>query len=164
MQEVEQCREQLPRSRAAQVRVDAGSPATALAAAGGLAQNTPVTKLRGFILQASYRVSSGAAGTRVPVIHLYGRLEDGGTFLVRENRQRPHFYIRSADVARASAFSSLQPTALDKRTFDGAPVSRFDMDTPSDVPGLRERLHDAGIETFEADVRFALRYLMERVI
>jgi len=146
------------------VRVGGSSPATALAAAGRLAQNTPVTKLRGFILQASYRVCPGAAGTRVPVIHLYGRLEDGGTFLVRDNRQRPHFYIRSADVPRAGAFSSLQPTALDKRTFDGAPVSRFDMETPSDVPGLRERLHDAGIETFEADVRFALRYLIERGI
>ncbi|HEY0942088.1 MAG TPA: DNA polymerase II [Steroidobacter sp.] len=123
-----------------------------------------MTKLRGFILQASYRVVSGPAGTRVPVIHIYGRLEDGGTFLVRDDRQRPHFYIRAADVERASLLTSQQSIIIDKRTFNGEPVVRFDMETPTDVPGLRDRLHDAGIETYEADVRFAIRYLIERGI
>lgn len=121
-------------------------------------------KLRGFILQASYRVVSGPAGTRVPAIHIYGRLEDGGTFLVRDDRQRPHFYIRTSDVERASQLSSHRPIPLQKRTFDGELVSRFDMESPSDVPGLRERMHDAGIDTYEADVRFAIRYLIERGI
>ena len=121
-------------------------------------------KLRGFILQASYRVVSGPAGTRVPVIHIYGRLEDGGTFLVRDDRQRPHFYIRTADVERAGVLSSQQPVPLEKRTFDGQLVSRFDMNTPTDVPGLRDRLHDVDIDTYEADVRFATRYLIERGI
>ena len=123
-----------------------------------------MSKLRGFILQASYRVVSGPAGTRVPVIHIYGRLEDGGTFLVRDNRQRPHVYIKTADTERAGVLSSLSPVPLEKRTFDGQPVSRFDMETPTDVPAFRERLHDVGIDTYEADVRFAIRYLIERGI
>ncbi len=38
------------------------------------------------------------------------------------------------------------------------------MAAPPDVPPLRERLHGAGIPTFEADVRFAARYLIERGI
>ncbi|MBM0105765.1 DNA polymerase II [Steroidobacter sp. S1-65] len=121
-------------------------------------------KLRGFILQASYRIVSGPAGSRTPVIHIYGRLEDGGTFLVRDDRQRPHFYIRTADLERASHLTSQRPIPLEKRTFLGEPVSRFDMETPGDVPGLRDRLHDAGIDTYEADVRFAIRYLIERGI
>jgi DNA polymerase-2 len=135
-----------------------------LAAAAGLGDNSQVIQLRGFILQASYRVVSGPAGTRVPVIHIYGRLEDGGTFLVRDHRQRPHFYIKTADVERASVLTSMVPVPLQKRTFDGELVSRFDMETPTDVPGLRDRLHDVGIDTFEADVRFAIRYLIERGI
>jgi DNA polymerase II len=53
---------------------------------------------------------------------------------------------------------------VDKRTFDGAQVCRLTTQTPSDVPPLRDRLHGAGIETFEADVRFAARYLIERAI
>ena len=44
------------------------------------------------------------------------------------------------------------------------PVARIEVDLPGDVPGLRDRLHAAGIETYEADVRFATRYLIERDI
>ncbi len=121
-------------------------------------------KARGFILQASYRVSSGPAGARIPVIHIYGRLEDGGTFLVRDDRQLPHFYIRASDAERARAQRAPTPTATDRRDFDGALVSRIEMEVPSDIPALRDRLHASGIETFEADVRFAVRYLIERGI
>ena len=52
-----------------------------------------MARVRGFILQATYRVGSNAA--RSPVVHLYGRLEGGETFLVRDDRQRPHFYVRA---------------------------------------------------------------------
>jgi DNA polymerase-2 len=120
-----------------------------------------VQSARGFILQASYRVVGSANGERVPVIHLYGRLEDGGTFLVRDDRQRPHFYIRTADVDRARVTAA---EAGGRTTFDGAPVSRIEAETPQDIPGVRDRLHRAGVETFEADVRFAVRYLIERNI
>jgi DNA polymerase-2 len=43
-------------------------------------------------------------------------------------------------------------------------VWRVEVQVPSDVPPLRDRLHAAGIDTFEADVRFASRYLIERGI
>jgi len=120
--------------------------------------------VRGFILQASYRVVTDANGRRLPVVHLYGRLEDGTTFLVRDGRQRPHFYIPAGAAERARALGAPQPKPDDKRTFAAAPVCRIEMQTPSDVPGLRDRLHEAGVDTFEADVRFAMRYLIERGI
>ncbi|HKU12791.1 MAG TPA: DNA polymerase II [Steroidobacteraceae bacterium] len=121
-------------------------------------------KTRGFILQASYRVTTRPDGERVPVIHLYGRLEDGGTFLIRDDRQRPHFYVRAADAERARAIRVPQPRPVDSRTFAGEPVARVEVEAPPDVPALRDRLHAAGIDTFEADVRFAVRYLIERGI
>jgi DNA polymerase II len=121
-----------------------------------------MSRVRGFILQASYRVSS-AAGRRVPVVHLYGRLESGEPFLVRDGRRRPHFYVRSADAA-AAPLGSREVSPVDKCTFDGEPASRVDVAVPSDVPPLRDKLHAAGIDTFEADVRFASRYLIERGI
>lgn len=121
-------------------------------------------KVRGFVFQANYRVVAGPAGARTPVVYLYGRLEDGGSFLVRDTRQRPHFYIRSEDVEQARALGAPAPSAEDKRTFAGTPASRLEVATPSDVATLRDRLHDAGIETFEADVRFAMRYLIDRGI
>src|SRR5262245_4702029 len=121
-------------------------------------------KAQGFILQAIYRVVSASHGRPVPLVHLYGRLVGDATFLVRDNRQRPHFYIRANDAARVLALGAPQPLATSKQTFDGEPVCRLEVATPTDVPDLRSRLHAAGIDTFEADVRFSVRYLIERGI
>ena len=122
-----------------------------------------VTKVRGFILQASYRINITPAG-RVPVVHIYGRLEDGRTFLVRDDRQRPHFYIRERDADAARTLGAPVPQCVAKRSFAGEPVCKIETVVPGDVPAIRDRLHAAGIDTFEADVRFAVRYLIERGI
>ncbi|HTT02417.1 MAG TPA: DNA polymerase II [Steroidobacteraceae bacterium] len=123
-----------------------------------------MTTVRGFILQASYRLVTGARGRRTPVVHLYGQLEHGGSFLARDDRQRPHFYIRASDVERAPPLGVHELSAIDRHTFDGAAAARVQVDIPADVPPLRDQLHRAGIDTFEADVRFAVRYLIERGI
>jgi DNA polymerase-2 len=117
---------------------------------------------RGFIFQATYRVTSDGLGRRVPVVQLYGRLENGESFLVRDDRQRPHFYLRAADADRAGLLRAAVPSS--HRTFEGGAVVRIEVDVPSDIPALRDRLHADGIQTFEADVRFATRYLIERGI
>lgn len=52
---------------------------------------------QGFILQNSYRIEAGK-----PVVLIYGKLEEGGSFLIRDSRQVPSFHIRSADVIRAA--------------------------------------------------------------
>ena len=121
-------------------------------------------KVRGFILQATYRVRRDGAHGPVPVIHLYGALPGGGSFLVRDDRQRPFFYLRTSGAPRARALGAPDPQVSQRSTFGGEPVSRIEMPIPADVPALRQRLHEAGIETFEADVRFAIRYLIERGI
>jgi DNA polymerase-2 len=123
-----------------------------------------MTTVRGFILQSSYRVVPRTNGLPVPVVHIYGRLESGGTFLVRDDRQRPHFFVRAADAGRVRGLGGLEPQGSAMHAFDGAPVMLLEVNTPSDVPGIRDRLHVAGIDTFEADVRFATRYLIERGI
>ena len=123
-----------------------------------------MAQARGFILQASYRVVAAADGRRLPVVQLYGRLESGGAFLVRDDRQRPHFYVRSSDAGCAAELNARLQHSTDRHTFEGDPVRRVDVHVPSDVPALRDALHEAGVDTFEADVRFASRYLIERGI
>jgi DNA polymerase-2 len=123
-----------------------------------------VTITRGFILQTSYRIHTAADGTRVPVVHLYGRLEDGGTFLVRDDRPRPHFYIRNIDIDRVRGLRIPTPQPTDKHTFAGELVTRIEAGEPGDIPAIRDRLHAAGIDTYESDVRFAVRYLIDRGI
>jgi DNA polymerase II len=102
---------------------------------------------RGLILQASYRVLPGPNGERTPVVYLFGRLEDGATFLVRDDRQRPHFYIRALDAERAWSSGAPKPAGTALRNFAGAAVCRLETATPQDVPGVRDRLQAAGIET-----------------
>ena len=116
-------------------------------------------RARGFILQASYRVQAD-----VPVVHLYGRLDDGATFLVRDHRQRPHFYVAAPDVAKAKSVAEVDPLATGRCTFAGIEAYRIDAKTPPDVPAIRDRLHAAGVSTYEADVRFATRFLIDRAI
>ncbi len=115
--------------------------------------------VRGFILQATYRIHDGA-----PVVHLYGILERGGTFLVRDGRETPHFYVRREDAARARELGAARQRDTERRTFDGGPVVRVEVAVPPDTPPLRDRLQEHGIRTFEADVRFAVRYLIDRGI
>ena len=142
---------------------------------------------RGFILQASYRIvrsraapssaeaphpsaspsgsaAEGAAPPARPVVHLHGVLERGGTFLVRDYRQRPRFFIRQRDWRRARRLGAVCAAQPDRLTFAGESVARVELGVPQDAPPLRARLHRAGIDTFEADVRFAARYLIDRSI
>lgn len=114
---------------------------------------------RGFILQPSYRIKRGR-----PVVHLWGRLENGRTFLVRDDRESPHFFIRAADRDRVERLGARRILDSRRRTLSGEPVLRVEVATPPDTPPVRDRLHRGGVPTFEADVRFAMRYLIDRDI
>jgi DNA polymerase II len=114
---------------------------------------------RGFILQPTYRVESG-----FPVLHLFGRLEDGRPFLVRDRRLVPRFYVERDDAARAREKGALRQVSTGQVTLLGRPVVRIEVQEPADAPGLRDRLARAGIATHEADVRFATRHLIDRGI
>jgi DNA polymerase-2 len=115
---------------------------------------------RGFILHCTYRNESGR-----PVVHVYGKLETGGSFLVRDRRPVPHFWIREADADRATTAGArvVRPGEAPV-TFAGESVARVDVRRPQDTPPIRDALHGIGIRTFEADVRYAYRYLIDRGI
>lgn len=112
-----------------------------------------------FILQASYRIHSG-----LPVVHLYGRACSGESILVRDNRPRPFFYADASALEAAQAAGAARVESTSWRNFVGEPVCRVEVAVPPDVPGVRDRLHQQGYSTYEADVRFAMRYLIERNI
>src|SRR6266850_64265 len=113
----------------------------------------------GFILQPTYRVEDGR-----PVVHLYGTLEEGRPFLVRDRRPIPRFYVEQKDADQARALGAVRQVATDRVTLTGEPVVAVEVATPSDTPPLRDRLIAAGIAPHEADVRFAMSYLIDRGI
>lgn len=118
---------------------------------------------QGVILQASYRIAGSGPGAQ-PIVHLFGRMENGETFLLRDFHQVPHFYI-NAHQAKAATEAQVASNATSGWTnFSGQPVQRVQVPIPSEAPIARDRLHALGIPTFEADVRFAYRYLIDRGI
>ena len=115
--------------------------------------------LQGFIIHPTYRLENGR-----PVVHLFGRLADGRSFLLRDRGFVPYFFVRTADgeTARAHGAARQSPTSL--KTMRGEPVVRVEVDAPDRMPPLRDALVKAGLPVFEADVRFAIRYLIDRGI
>ena len=116
--------------------------------------------MRGFILTPTYRVVGGRAE-----VHLHAVLEDGGPALIVDDRLTPYFFVRAADEAatcRLAPAARVVPAGL--RSLAGELVVRVELALPGDLPGARSRLAAAGIECFEADLRFAYRYLIDRGI
>ena len=100
---------------------------------------------------------------------LAGRLSDGRSFAVVENRVRPDFLIRSDDAERASLAAarvrveaSFSPSG--RRTLSGEPCDRVEARDRGALRRLEEAFGAAGIPVFEADVRAADRFLAERRI
>jgi DNA polymerase-2 len=120
---------------------------------------TELPVLRGFILQPTYRVEAGRA-----VVLLFGRLEDGRSFLVRDRRPTPYFYVEASDGERAQRLGAHPLAPTGRVSLSGKPVLRVEVPTPGDAPVLRDRLTRSGIACHEADVRFAMRYLIDRGI
>ncbi|MEM7481687.1 MAG: DNA polymerase II [Acidobacteriota bacterium] len=118
----------------------------------------PPAPYRGFILEPTYRIERGR-----PVVLLFGKLANGEPFLVRDHREAPAFYIEAADAERAAALGA-SSVASQRVTLAGRPAAKVDLAVPPDAPPLRDRLFGAGIPCYEADVRFAVRYLMRRGI
>ncbi len=100
---------------------------------------------------------------------LAGRLSDGRSFAVVENRVRPDFLIRSVDseraaqaAARARLDASFSPSG--RRTLAGEPCDRAEARDRGELRRLEEAFGAAGIPVYEADVRAADRFLAERRI
>lgn len=115
----------------------------------------------GFLLHPTYRIESGR-----PVVHLFGTLETGESFVVRDSRSVPRFFIRASDSARAAPLLGPRFRVLPCgfTTMDGTPASVVSLPTPPDAPPARLKLEGAGIPCFEADIPFATRYLIDRGI
>ena len=108
---------------------------------------------RGLILQPGYRVRDG-----IPVVQLFGRLDDGPAFLVEDDRFRPYFFAPRNESHRFDGVEGAHVAPTDLRALDGTPLVQVRADTPREVLKLRDRAARA----FESDIRFPYRYLIDQ--
>lgn len=112
--------------------------------------------VRGFILHPTYYLERGR-----PVVHLFGVAEDGATFVIRDDRTRPFFFIRTRDVAATLRVLSFAHEATDWTDSEGEALSAIRLNAPPDAPRVRDPLQAAGFPTYEADIPFATRFLID---
>ena len=116
--------------------------------------------MRAFILNPTYRVVRGT-----PEVHLYCVLESGEPGVIIDDRVRPYIFVRQADELKVRKLApSAALASCDLRSLAGEEVLRLSVTVPGEVPALRARLEDTGVECFEADIRFAYRYMMDQGI
>jgi DNA polymerase-2 len=114
--------------------------------------------MKAFIVYATYRVIE-----EKPVVHLYGKLENGESFLAKVPFE-PYFYIRKKDAGKAKKVRSLKQEKTQLTDFSGRQVIKIIAPQPSEVPDTRKAYEEEGITTYEADIRFVQRYFMDHDI
>lgn len=115
--------------------------------------------MKGFIVQPTYNVRDNK-----PVVHLFGKLENGDSFLLKQDFQ-PYFFIKEEDVKKAeSLLKNFKVEKTKMKVFSGKKAAKITVNIPAEVPGIKKQLEDKHIECYEADIRFAYRYMFDNEI
>jgi DNA polymerase-2 len=110
----------------------------------------------GFILHSTWYLEHGR-----PVVHLFGKLASGETFVVRDGRPRPHFFLLARELPAALGIAAMHVSECPWTAPDGEPLGRVTLSLPSEAASLQARLESHGFATFEADLPFVTRYLVD---
>src|SRR3989338_4310255 len=113
-------------------------------------------KHKAFIVYPTYKLEDGKA-----FVYLFGRLESGESFLTI-NAYRPYFFIKAKDRENAEKLIKLDYEETDFHNFSGEKVTKVTLDIPGNVPNIRKLFQDNEIVSYEADIRFAYRYLIDK--
>ena len=142
----------------------------------------------GFLLDVDYLTGKSEDGHDRPVIRLWCKSSDGADFVVLDNTFEPYFYafpypnaqfynhesdvtdkkrlIEELCIYRENEEISVKRVEFCQRKLLG--VTRRGLKIfvahPSHVPLLRESVRKAGVLVLEADILFAIRYLIDKRI
>jgi DNA polymerase-2 len=123
--------------------------------------------MNGYILYPTYRIVDDEQTKRKKVlVYLFGRLENGESFLTISNF-KPYFYAKidgNKKIEKSLNDFNATIEQSDFKNFDDEKVSKITLDIPSDVPKIKKILEDEKAETYEADIRFTMRFLIDHGI
>lgn len=126
--------------------------------------------INGFIIYPTYRIVEDEKKQKSVKVYLFGRLENGESFLTI-NTYKPYFYIKKSDVRTDQKFMrqlELFKAVLEEsdfKDFDDEKVVRITLEIPGDTPKLRKILEEEfNMTCYEADIRFYQRFLIDHDI
>ena len=114
--------------------------------------------MKGFVIYPTYKIIDSKA-----YVCLFGRLENGDSFLTI-NHFKPYFYIKKEDLGLAEDIADFEYEESEFINFKGKNVIKVILDFPNDVPKIRGRFEENQIECYEADIRFAYRFMFDKGI
>src|SRR3989338_9841809 len=117
--------------------------------------------MKGFIIDPTYRIKDNKA-----YLYFYGRLENGESFLTI-NETRPYFFKKKADKKKAEELLKKEKINInvedcDMKDFQERSVVKILVDIPPTVPKIRKEFEDNGIQSYEADIRFVYRTIIDK--
>jgi DNA polymerase-2 len=118
--------------------------------------------LEGFLVHVWSRTRQGRT-----VLYLLGRLSDGRTFAAIERRHRPYFFVRRSELEAARRLLAAEGAEWREpamAAMDGEPCLQALFPTSEGRQRARETLARAGLRTYEADLRVADQFRIERGI
>jgi len=114
--------------------------------------------MKGFIVYPTYEVIDSKA-----YVCLYGRLENGQSFLTINNF-KPYFYIKKKDLKTVNKVKGFEVEENKFKNFDDEEVAKIILNLPADVPKLKKMFEELEVKTYEADIRFAYRFMIDNGI
>jgi len=103
------------------------------------------------VIQVEYSNAPGG-----PLIHIFGRDQDGAAVAVEVTGFRPYFYVPVDETRREHHPDTIEVSDIRSKTIKGEEVARLYTVRPTDVREVRERYHH-----YEADIPFATRFMID---
>jgi DNA polymerase-2 len=106
-------------------------------------------------------------GRRTPRLFLLGRLKNGKTFAIVEERERPGFFLRNSDRDDLHGYLEESGGKWEEspmRTLDDAPCGKVSWKSTQHVKRAVQGLTESVIRTYEGDIRFTDQFLMSHGI
>ncbi len=94
---------------------------------------------------------------------LYGRLENGESFLTI-NEFKPYFFIKTKDLKKAKKIGDFEEEKTQLKNFSEDPMTKIIVESTPDLRELRSDLEHAKIKTYESDVKYTRRFLIDKKI
>ncbi|MCD4759592.1 DNA polymerase II [archaeon] len=114
--------------------------------------------MEGFIIYSTNRILNGKS-----CVLLYGKLKNNQSFLTI-NEFKPYFFIKTKDLNKAKKIIEAEYEETDLKNFQEEPMTKIILEDPKEVSKTRNELEHEKIKTYESDVRYTTRFLVDNKI